>query len=282
MPIARMDALLRTARQQRCAIAAFECWDSSSVQAIVLAAERTGHPVIFQASPTEYTYCGGPAALKTMVDWYVGETGITGALHLDHGSTLEHVDECLRAGFTSVMLDASRHPYEENVRLTRGTVALARDYGASVEAELGHVLGLEGDLEDVPDDEAAQTDPEQAASFIAETEADCLAVAVGTIHGVYRGKPEINLLRLRKIASLVSVPLVLHGGSGTPDDLIRACVHEGISKINICTELQQAWLAGVEESMKINSISVPGRFYALPRERLIERMVEKMQLFSGV
>jgi ketose-bisphosphate aldolase len=277
-----MDSLLRAAREERRAVAAFECWDSSSVQAIALAAERTGAPVIFQASPTEYTYCGGPAALKAMVDWYVAETGITGALHLDHGSALEHVEECLCAGFTSVMLDASRHPYEENVRLTRDTVSLARHYDASVEAELGHVLGLEGDLEDVPDDEAAQTDPEQAAAFVAETQADCLAVAIGTIHGVYRGKPEINLPRLRKIASLVSVPLVLHGGSGTPDDLIRACIHEGVSKINICTELQQAWLAGIEESVKVNSISVPGRFYTLPRERLVERMVEKIRLFSGV
>jgi ketose-bisphosphate aldolase len=275
-----MDLLLREARDRHCAVAAFECWDSSSVQAIALAAQRTGQPVIFQASPTEYTYCGGPAALKAMVDWYVDQTGITGALHLDHGSTLNQVAECLRGGFTSVMLDASRHPYEENVRLTRETVALAREYEAGVEAELGHVLGLEGDLEEVPGSEAAQTDPDQAAEFIAETGADCLAVAIGTIHGVYRGKPEINLARLAQIAARVSVPLVLHGGSGTPDDLIRASIRGGIAKINICTELQQAWLAGIEETLKVNSISVPGKFYTLPRERLIERMVGKINLFA--
>lgn len=281
MALVRMDELLRTARQADRAVPGFECWDSGSVQAIATAAAETGLPVIFQASATEYTYCGGPEALKAMVDWYVRRTGITAALHLDHGSRLEHAAECLRAGFTSVMLDGSRHPYEENVRLTRETVRMAREYGASVEGELGCVGGLEGDLPEMDEDEAMQTDPAQAAEFMSETGADCLAVAIGTIHGVYRGTPKINLGRLRAIAERVSAPLVLHGGSLTPDDAIRACIRGGIAKINICTELQQAWLAGLDESRKVNSISVPGTFYGPARDRMIAMMLRKLRLFSS-
>jgi len=275
-----MDELLLDARSNGRAVPGFECWDSGSVQAISMAAEKTGLPVIFQASPTEYTYCGGPEAVKALVDWYVGQSGITAALHLDHGSTLEHVAECLRAGFTSVMLDASRHPYAENVRLTQAAVAMAQESNASVEAELGHVGGLEGDLPELDEDEAMQTDPVQAAEFVAETGTDCLAVAIGTIHGVYRGTPKINIQRLQAIAARVAVPLVLHGGSLTPDDDIRACIRNGISKINICTELQQAWLAALDESREVNRISVPGSFYALPRDRMAALMVEKLRLFS--
>lgn len=281
MALTRMDLLLRTAREAGQAVPGFECWDSGSVQAIATAAVESGLPVIFQASATEYTYCGGPEALKAIVDWYVRRTGIAAALHLDHGSRLEHVAECLEAGFTSVMLDGSRHPYEENVRLTRETVGMARECNASVEGELGCVGGLEGDLPELDEDEAMQTDPEQAVQFMAETGSDCLAVAVGTVHGVYRGTPKINLERLRAIAARVAAPLVLHGGSCTPDDAIRACIREGISKINICTELQQAWLAGLDESREVNSISVPGTFYAPARDRMTALMLAKLRLFAS-
>ena len=279
MALMRMDGLLREARGSRQALPGFECWDSGSVQAIAQAAARTGLPVIFQASPTEYTYCGGPDALAAIVKWYVERHGITAVLHLDHGSTLTHVQECLDAGFTSVMLDASRHPYEENVRLSRAAVEMARGFDVSVEAELGHVGGFEGDLPEL--DEATQTDPDQASEFVAETGTDCLAIAIGTIHGAYRGKPVINIERLRAIAARVSQPLVLHGGSMTPEGDIRACIREGITKINICTELQQAWLDGLEESRKINTISVPGAFYALAHERMLEMMIAKLDLFAG-
>ena len=280
MGLVRMDELLLDARRNCRAVPGFECWDSGSVQAICMAAEKTGLPVIFQLSPTEYTYCGGPEAAKAMVDWYVGRSGITAALHLDHGSTLEHVADCLQAGFTSVMLDASRDSYEENVRLTKAAVNMARESNASVEAELGHVGGLEGDLPELDGDEATQTDPVQAAEFVAETGTDCLAVAIGTIHGVYQGTPKINIPRLQAIAERVATPLVLHGGSGTPDGDIRACIHNGISKINICTELQQVWLAALDESRQVNRISVPGSFYALPRDRMAALMIQKLRLFT--
>ena len=280
MPLVRMDTLLREARADGRAIAALQCWDSTTVRAIATAAVRTGQPVIFQASAPEYRLCGGPDALRALVDWHVDRTGIAAALHLDHAMELDDVAESLDAGFTSVMLDGSHFPYEENARLTRATVEMAREHDASVEGELGHVAGLEGDIT-VSEDEAVQTDPEEAVRFVAETGIDCLAVAIGTVHGVYKGKPEINLPRLEQIASRVDVPLVLHGGSGTPEESVVECVRRGVAKINICTELQQAWLGGIEESRQVNSISAPGRFYAPVYERLVERIVEKIELFAA-
>ncbi|MBM3501807.1 MAG: class II fructose-bisphosphate aldolase [Armatimonadetes bacterium] len=280
MPLLPMHLLLRDARAEGRCLAALECWDSTSVRAIATAAERTGASVIFQASPAEYALPGGPEALRELVGWHVERTGIEAALHLDHGMKLSEVEECVRAGFTSVMLDGSHFPYEENVRLTRETVDIAHAFGASVEGELGHVAGLEGDIS-VSEEDALQTDPGQAADFVARTGLDCLAVAIGTVHGVYRGEPQINLERLEQIAARVEQPLVLHGGSGTPEGLVRECIRRGVAKINICTELQQAWLGGIEESGRTNSISAPGRFYAPAFEALVQRIIEKIELFRS-
>ena len=279
MPIVRMDTLLREARAEGRAVAAFNCWDSNSIHAATLAAQRTGQPVIIQASPAEEHYHGA-AIFCAMTERFAEATGATVAVHLDHGHTLEEVETYLQAGFLSVMLDGSRHPWDENVRLTGRTVELARQHGACVEGELGKVLGLEGDVE-VPEGEDTQTDPEEAAEFVAATGVDCLAVSVGTIHGVYKGKPELNLPRLEAIAGKVSIPLVLHGGSGTPDDLVRECIALGIAKINVYTELQQAWTAGLRELIDADFFPAPGKFYTPAREALIQRMVEKVELFAG-
>jgi ketose-bisphosphate aldolase len=276
-----MDTLLRAARAEGRALPAFECWDSNSVQAIATAARRTGQAVIFQASATEYGYCGGPDALAAMVRWYMDKYGIDGALHLDHGTTLAHVEECLAAGFTSVMIDASRESFAENVRLTREAVAMANAADASVEAELGHVAGAEAGLEEIAEHEAALTDPEEAARFVEETGCHCLAVAIGTVHGVYRGVPNIRTDRLAAIVERVEVPIVLHGGSGTPPDRVRECIRLGVAKVNICTELQQAWLDGIAATRKDLTISVPGLFYVPPFEALLAVMLDKIALFGG-
>ena len=210
MVLLRMDELLRKARAGKYAVAAFECWNSANVYGIAAGAAACGMPVIFQASPVEYALMGGPEMLREIVAMYVDKTGITAALHLDHGTTLEHVEECIAAGFTSVMLDASALPWEENIRLSRQAVELAHRHNVSVEAELGHVGGsAEGGIAG----ESTLTDPGEAAIFVRETGIDCLAVAIGTVHGDYRGQPNIRLERLRDIATRVEIPLVLHGGS---------------------------------------------------------------------
>lgn len=280
MGLVRMDSLLTEARRERRAVPGFECWDSNSVHAIAVASARTGLPVIFQASVTEYGYCGGAEALVEIVRFYVGKYGIRAALHLDHGTTIEQVRECVEAGFTSVMIDASRHAFADNVALTRESVAIAHAADVSVEAELGHVAGAEAGLEELAESEAALTDPEEARRFVAETGCDCLAVAIGTVHGVYRGEPNIRTDRLAEIAAAVDVPLVLHGGSGTPDAVVRECIALGIAKINICTELQAAWLDGIAAARPARSISVPGTFYAPAFEAAVALMLKKMAVFS--
>jgi fructose-bisphosphate aldolase class II len=280
MPLAPMDHLLYEARAGRYAVAAFECWNSANIYGIAMGAKACGKPVIFQASPVEYALMGGPAALRRIVELYVEQTGITAALHLDHGTTLAQVEECLAAGFTSVMLDASHEPFEQNLELTRSAVELAHARQVPVEAELGQVGGCEGELagEDVPD--AHLTDPQEATTFVRETGVDCLAVAIGTVHGDYRGKPNIRLDRLREVAAAVAVPLVLHGGSGTPAPALREAIRLGIAKINICTDIHKAWLAGVAAAQGTRTPSVPGRFYEIAHDMLVAKVVEMIRLFA--
>lgn len=273
MPLCRMDDLLKEARENHVAIGAFECWNSNNVRAIALAAARTGAPVIFQASPAEYDTMGGPQMLRVIVEGYAEEYGIRAALHLDHGSTLQNVSECLDAGFTSVMLDASTLPFEENCRLAQQTVELAHARNASVEAELGHVGGAaEGGV--VAED--ALTVPEEAERFVAESGIDCLAVSIGTVHGDYRGEPRLRLERLAAIARLLpNLPLVLHGGSGTPPDQLAKAIQLGIAKINICTEIHKTYLKAIEEAGTHLTPSVPGKFHE-PAVKAVAQHVERL------
>lgn len=160
------------------------------------------------------------------------------ALHADHFRDYDAIVQAIAAGYTSVMIDASRFPIEENIRLTKEVVKVAHAAGVSVEAELGRLPGNEGD-EDVTVEESFQTDPKEAAYFVEQTGIDALAVSIGTMHGAYPAsfKPQINIERLKEIAAEVSIPLVMHGGSGTPEDKIAEAVECGIAKINIATDL---------------------------------------------
>lgn len=159
------------------------------------------------------------------------------ALNLDHGGPFEHIIRAVRSGFTSVMVDRSTCPYEQNVAETKEVVKIAHAVGMSVEAELGHV-GQGNEYEETRD--AGLTDPKDAVRFVEETGVDCLAVAVGTSHGAYKGTPHLEFDLLQTIADSVEVPLVLHGGSGTGDDLIHKAIKCGIQKINLWTDLSQA------------------------------------------
>ncbi|NMA42096.1 MAG: class II fructose-bisphosphate aldolase [Oligosphaeraceae bacterium] len=273
MALRRMDELLKDARRKRCAVGAFECWNSDNVHAIAIAAARADAPVIFQASPAEYETMGGADVLRRMVEGYVEKYHLTAALHLDHGSTLEHVQECLEAGFTSVMLDASALPFEENCELSRKTAELAHARGVSVEAELGHVGGTaEGGIIA----ESSLTIPSEAVRFVEQSGIDCLAVAIGTIHGDYRGEPRLRLDLLQEIAqSLPGIPLVLHGGSGTPHVQLMQAIRLGISKINICTEIHKTYLKAIDEARGHLTPSVPGKFYQ-PVVEAVSRHVERL------
>ena len=278
MPLCRMDELLKEARCGHFAVGAFECWNSDNIHAIALAAAETGAPVIFQASPAEYDTMGGADVLRRIVEGYVEKYQIRAALHLDHGSTLEHVQECLEAGFTSVMLDASALPFEENCELSRMSAELAHARNVSVEAELGHVGGSdEGGIVA----EATLTVPSEAVRFVELTGIDCLAVAIGTIHGEYRGEPHLRLELLKEIASALPLPLVLHGGSGTPPEQLAQAIRLGISKINICTDIHKTYLNGIEEARGRLTPSVPGKFYEPVIEGVRKHVAGLIRQFRG-
>ena len=242
MSLYRMDTLMRQARNKGICLGAFECWDSLNVQMIAKASDFCGIPVIFQASPVEYNTMGGPDALADIVNFFVKKYDIDAALHLDHGSELKHVAECAENGFSSVMLDASSKVFEEN----------------------------------------ALTVPAEVVEFVRRTHVDCLAVSIGTIHGEYRGDPKLHLDLLAEIASLTDVPLVLHGGSGTPIDQLHAAIRLGIAKINICTDIHKAFLAGIEEAKTDRTPSVPGNYYIPACEMMFRKTVEMIKLFSEI
>lgn len=278
MGLERMDVLLRQARSKGIAIGAFECWDNLNVRGIAKASATTGVPVIFQATAVEYEPMGGAEALADIVKFHVKKENITAALHLDHGATLEQVEECVRGGFTSAMLDASAREFEENVRLSAEAAAIAHAGNLSFEAELGHVIGGDGG----DGAESALTVPEEVEEFVRRTRVDCLAVSIGTVHGDYRGKPELRLDLLRRIAELADIPLVLHGGSGTPIDQLRAAIRLGIAKINICTDIHKAFLAGIAEARERLTPSVPGNFYRPAAAKMTAKTEEMIRLFSNL
>ncbi len=279
MPLIRMDELLKKAKREKYAIGAFECWDSAIIRGIAESAAKCRMPVIFQASPAEYNIMGGADKLRKIVEIYVEDTGIEAALHLDHGSRFEHVMECIDAGFTSVMLDASMLPYEENIAISKQAAEMAHKAGICIETELGHVGGaVEGEIRG---DNDFLTDPDQAKKYVNDTAIDCLAVAIGTVHGEYKGIPCLRFDCLEKISKCISIPLVLHGGSGTPPKLLLRAIEMGVAKINICTDIHKAWLEGVGIAKESRSISVPGNFYIPAHEAIVAKAMEIIELFKN-
>lgn len=210
------------------------------------AASQSGSPIILGYGE-EYLETSEGVDLKhlvRLVEVLAQEYPIPVALHLDHGSSFEACAEAIAAGFTSVMFDGSSLPFEENMKITKKVVEMARPAGISVEAELGYV----GTAEDV-DDDSRLTDPEKARIFVEETGVDALAVSIGTVHGEYRGKPNIRLDLLSEINSKVNIPLVLHGASGTGHDILYQCVRRGICKVNIYTDLVNVMIQSLKKDI---------------------------------
>lgn len=275
-----MKEMLVEARAKQYAVGAFEFWSYDSARAVLKVAKDLGLPAILQVGHFERDYMDGYENAKIFAEMAAREFDVPVALHLDHAETFEEVMKALKAGFTSVMIDGSMLPFEENVALTKRVVEAAREYGASVEAELGKLAGNEG-TKSLEEEEAEQTSPEEAARFVELTGVDALAVAIGTAHGLYTRPPRINIDRLKEIAAKVNIPLVLHGGSGTPADKVEEAVQNGIAKVNICTEFIVAF--GKEY---IRAQEAPGFSYNVEKlfkagRTASENLVrEKMELLS--
>ena len=221
------------------ALGAFEFWSFEVARAIVSAAEELDVPVILQCGKGEVARMGGEEATVQTAYFASRRTSVPVVLHLDHATTYEDCNAAILAGFSSVMIDASALPYEDNVSVTRRVCQRAHSVGVSCEGELGRLVGEEGDII-TRGPEAAQTDPDEALAYVSRTGIDALAVSIGTAHGAYTFEPTLNIARLDAIRAKVQVPIVLHGGSGTPAAQVRESIRHGIRKINICTDVQTA------------------------------------------
>ncbi|MCL1859412.1 MAG: class II fructose-bisphosphate aldolase [Oscillospiraceae bacterium] len=238
MELVTMKSILLEAQKKRYAAGAFTFCSLDTAYAIINAANKANMPVILQAGPLECDYAG-LFELAEIAKFACKRANVPVALNLDHGDTIDRAEQAIKAGFTSVMIDASKCEYEENIRITKEVVKIASPASVSVEAELGKIGGAEG-LIDVKDIEATQTDPDEALDFVNKTGIDALAVAIGTAHGFYKQAPVLNIERLKKITAKTNIPIVLHGGSGTPDAQVLEAIGNGITKVNICTEFLAA------------------------------------------
>ena len=273
------NELLSKAEKEGYAVGAFNTNNLEITLAIVEAASQERSPVILAVSPSAMEYAG-VAYLSAIAKVASESVDVPVSLHLDHGTSMEHVEAALDHGFSSVMIDGSKLPFEENLGLTRKVVELADAKGASTEGELGRLVGVE-DTVSVSEREASMTDPDQAAEFVERTGVDALAVAIGNAHGWYKGRPDLDFDRLRVIKSKVSTFLVLHGASGIPDDMIREAGSIGVDKINIDTEVRDAFRQAVAGFVAANPDVIDPRKILMPaRETMREVVARKMRLFG--
>ena len=280
MPLVSMNEFLPKAKANKFAVGQFNMNNLEFAQAIVEAAIQEKSPFIYGVSEGALKYMGIEFTVA-IAEAAAKKSGLPIALHLDHGSSFEVAMKCIRAGFSSVMFDGSHYPLEENIRLTKEIVKAAHAMGVSVEGELGTIGGTEDDIS-VDEEDAALAKPEEAIRFWEETGVDALAIAVGTAHGMYKGEPKIRFDIIREVAAKVPVPIVLHGGSGVPDDAIREAIQCGVGKINVNTENQIACTDKIREVLgKDSKVYDPRKYLGPAREAMIEVVAEKIRLFGS-
>lgn len=299
-----LKQILTKARRGHYAVGAFNVNNLEMIQAVMLAAEAEESPAIMSTSEGAIHYAG-MEELGSLAHLAAKRSKRAITFHLDHGKNVDLIRTAIRSGlYGSVMFDGSSLPYEENVAVTAELVALARKAGVSVEAELGAIAGIE-DFVTVEDRDAHLTDPKQAVDFVKRTGCDALAIAVGTKHGAYKfaGDSVLDYARIKKIASVVKIPLVLHGASGVPENVKKVCVQYGcdiedakgvsdasirkavslgINKVNIDTDLRIAFDAGVRKFLHDNPKVIDPREILKPAVELIAKVVsQKMRLLGS-
>ncbi|QWT18246.1 class II fructose-bisphosphate aldolase [Collinsella sp. zg1085] len=237
--------MLQDARKHHYGVGAFNVENLEFVMAILAAAEETKSPVIMQTTPGTIK-TAGLDYFYGMVAAAAARTDVPVALHLDHGDGFERCMQAMKTGYTSVMIDGSHVPFEENIAVTAPVARVGRALGIPVEAELGKVGGKEDDGPSV-EGENPYTDPDEAVEFVERTGCTSLAIGVGTAHGIYAGTPHIQQDVVKAIASKLDIPLVLHGTSGVPDEQVAEAIQNGICKVNYATELRQAYTKGYQD-----------------------------------
>ncbi len=272
--------ILLDAHKNGYAVGAFNINNMEILQAIIDAAEAECSPVIIQTSEGAIQYAGLDY-LAALVHLAGKKTRVPIALHLDHGTTYETIIRCIAGGWTSVMIDGSHHPLEENIKLTADIVKIAHAAGVSVEAELGRLSGVEDQIS-VEDKDAIYTNPQEAEQFVSGTGVDSLAIAIGTAHGKYKGEPKLDFERLQTIKKLLNMPIVLHGASGVPEDSIVKAVKLGVNKINIDTDIRQAFTDGIHAAFAENPGAYdPRKILAPSKKAMTKVVVEKIRMFGS-
>lgn len=280
MSLVTTKEMLLKAQEGNYAVGAFNVENMEMVIAVIEAAEELNSPVILQTTPSTVKYAG--------LDYYLANVKVAAnkakvpvAMHLDHGSSFELAMQALRTGYTSIMIDGSHESFEDNISVSKAVADACRPSDIPVEAELGKVGGKEDDLDGGEGN--AHTDPQEAREFVERTGVSSLAVAIGTAHGIYKGEPKIDLDRLSEIREVVSVPLVLHGGSGIPDETIKESIRRGISKVNYATELRIAFSNGVKKVLEEDpNVIDPKKYGKAGRESVKEFVKGRMEVCGSI
>lgn len=272
--------LLLDAQKNKYAVGAFNVENMEMVLAVLNAAEKTKSPVIMQTTPGTIKYAGIElyfANIKAAAE----KSNVPVVCHLDHGNSLELSALAFKTGYTSIMIDGSKLPFEENIALTSSVVKFCHAGNIPVEAELGRLGGKEDDL-DNSNSVNPFTDPDEAKEFVEKTQCDSLAIAIGTAHGIYKGIPQINFEVLKKIHEKINVPLVLHGTSGVPDNQVTESIKNGICKVNYATDLRIAYTRGIKGFLNGNHGAYDPKKYGQFGINEVERyVIQKMNLIGS-
>ncbi|MCD8240999.1 MAG: class II fructose-bisphosphate aldolase [Lachnospiraceae bacterium] len=276
MPLVTLKEVLSFAEEKKTAIPAFNIDNMEITQSIMKVCEEENYPVILAIGQAAIRD-GKMPLLAACARVLAKRSPIPVVIHLDHGQNLDQVRQALDCGFTSVMIDGSRLPFEENVAVSREALKLARTKGATVEAELGCILGVEDDISHDAD-KPFLVRTEDVKAFNEAVRVDALAVGIGNAHGIYKGLPNLDFERLSEVNDISDVPLVLHGGSGIPADMIQKAISLGIRKINVATEIRLSYIKGLQETVK------SGDFYTMSdagKAAVAELARAKIRLFKN-
>lgn len=280
MSLVTLKEILAPAKTGGYAVGAFNVHSLEVIPAVLEVAEQERSPIILQFTEGTLKFCGYNN-IRILAGALAREATVPVTLHFDHGGSYELAARAIQIGFSSVMIDASKKPFAENVATTRKVVELAHSCGVSVEAELGRVAGKEENIT-VSAAEATYTEVDEAVAFVEQTGVDALAVAVGTVHGFYKWEPKLAHDRLEQLKAAVPVPLVLHGGSGVPDEEVRKAVARGIHKVNVATEAKDAWAKALRTSLAGQPDEYDPRPILTPVKTAVQDIIRtKIRLFGS-
>lgn len=273
-----MIALLDATQAGSYAIGAFNVYNLEGARAVVAAAEAARSPAALQLHPAALRHGGAPLVALCLAA--AREAAVPISLHLDHSAAADDIRAAVEAGLHSIMADGSHLPYDDNLAFTREMAALAHACGVTVEAELGRLTGTEDDMT-VAAHEARLTDPAQAADFVARTGVDALAVCIGNVHGHYRGEARLDFDRLAAIRAAVAIPLVLHGASGLPEELVRRAIALGVCKLNVNTELRAAYVSALRGALRMEEPSDLLDLMAAATDAMRGVVADKLRAFGS-